>query len=475
MSDLVNDFFARLSCIDEPVLIDIGGSEPRSVTGTHLTDLLDRLASELTTRGVNPGDRILALVDNTLESALLLLTALRHGITLCLQPPGISEAERIRAEGLTSSRTRIDATGRKTADTNVLSLDQLPAAGRRPSELAPRTPFTITFTSGSTGEPKGIVHSAESFLNCAETFNRQTGITTTDRFLNVMPMYYMAGIFNGILAPLQVGAPVVIGAAFNTATAMQFWQIVHTSAVTAMWLSPAMLSLVMRLDRTDKSVPKSFRRLFVGTGSMSKADAETFMYTYGIPPLQSYGLSELLYVSVDDQDEPVFGSVGRPLANVDVALDPFGRLTVRSPFAFLGYLTQAGIESMPPVFLTNDLAEFSDGYLSILGRSDDIILRGGVNINPVELEALLKPLLQERSFCVSSVPDPILGERVVLVLDGTQRTNDADILTGAQRLLLDKGGRARIDAQAHVHALPLGPTGKVRRSSLRAMLIEGAD
>ncbi|MBW4651603.1 MAG: acyl--CoA ligase [Kaiparowitsia implicata GSE-PSE-MK54-09C] len=469
MSDLVTDYFDRLSRIDGPVLTDARSAELRVVNGGQLPGLLDRLASELAARGVNPGDRILAVFDNTLESALLLLTAMRHGITVCLQPAGASEADLVLAETLCSTAIRIDATGRE-AGAISLNLDQLPATRRRPPNLSPLTPFTITFTSGSTGEPKGVVHAAESFLSCADSFNRQTGISAADRFLNVMPMYYMAGIFNGILAPLQAGASVVIEAAFDTVTAMRFWQIVRSNAITATWLSPTMLSLAMRLDRTEKTVPHGFRRLFVGTGAMAKADAEAFMQTYGLPPLQSYGLSELLYISVDDPDMPELGSVGRPLAGVGLDLDERGGLAIRSQYAFLGYLSQAGIEPTPPVFVTSDLAKLSNGRLSILGRSDDIILRGGVNINPIELEALLKPLIHPRGFGISSVPDAILGQRVVLVLEGAERSGDADILAEAQRLILGKGGRTRIDVMTHIPVLPLGPTGKVRRSALRSAI-----
>jgi acyl-coenzyme A synthetase/AMP-(fatty) acid ligase len=471
MSDLVADYFARLARIDGPVLTDIGGAELRSVSGRNLTDMLDRLGAYMAEQGVATGDKVLALFDNNLESALLLLAAMRHGVTLCLQPAAAGEAELAKAQALVGCRVRINATGRANGGVAALQLDQLPPEGRPAPDLPPLTPLTITFTSGSTGEPKGIVHAAESFLGCAEAFNRQAGITARDRFLNVMPMYYMAGVFNGILAPLQAGAPVIIDAAFGTATAMRFWPLLQANAITAMWLSPAMLSLATRLDRTDKSVPEGFRRLFVGTGAMTKADAEAFMAVYGIPPLQSYGLSELLYISVDDSQAPAFGTAGKPLEGVEVDFDMLGHLTIRSPYAFLGYLTDTGIETASPFFLTSDLAELADGRLSILGRSDDIIVRGGVNINPIELEVLLTRLCGSRGFCITGLPDPTLGQRVVLVLEGAARPADANFFARAQRLLLDKGGRARIDALAHVDMLPLGPTGKIRRSALRAALL----
>jgi long-chain acyl-CoA synthetase len=338
-----------------------------------------------------------------------------------------------------------------------------------PIPVAPQTPFTVTFTSGSTGTPKGIVHSAETFLTCAVAFNRQTGISSRDRFLNVMPMYYMAGIFNGILAPLMAGASVLIGNAFNTATAMRFWPIIAAEGISALWLSPTMLSLVVRLDRTDKTLPASFRRLFVGTGAMSAADAQHFQQTYGLPPLQSYGLSELLYISVDSAEGPNFGTVGYPLEGVWLGGEANTPLSIESPYVFLGYLVEGKLVPHYGAFLTSDLFDISEGgTLSILGRADDIILRGGVNVNPVDLEMALALTMGGQVFCITGIPEPTLGQKIVLVTEGSALSDEA--FAKAQKVIRNHPGRTQLDAAAHVAKLPIGPTGKIRRSTLRKML-----
>lgn len=470
MSELIAPFFDRASRIVGPALTDISGGTRRAVSGADLTDRLDRLAGVLSKAGATPGDRVVAVFDNTLESALTLLAAMRHGHTLCLQPTGTAAEVLDRVKADLGAVAVINASRSEVTGAVQIRLDDLAEhAPARPGPVAPRTPFTITFTSGSTGTPKGIVHSAESFLSCAEAFNRQTGITGQDRFLNVMPMYYMAGIFNGILAPLMAGAPVVIGEAFNTATAMRFWPTIATEGITALWLSPTMLSLVVRLDRTDKTVPDGFRRLFVGTGAMTAADAVHVHETYGLPPLQSYGLSELLYISVDSADAPHFGSVGHPLAGVDLTCGAEEPLSITSPYAFLGYLVDGVLQPHEGPFATSDLAQIAeDGTLSILGRSDDIILRGGVNVNPVDLEAALAPVMGGRAFCITGLPDPTLGQRVVLVTEGAPLGDDA--FARAQKTVREHPGRAQLDAAAQVPKLPVGPTGKIRRSALRAML-----
>lgn len=470
MSDLIEEFFDRISDGNGTVLTDISGGARRLIDRRDVTDRLDRLAALLANAGVQPGDRVVAVFDNTLEAALTLLTAMRHGISLCLQPAGTPVADLARLKvGLAATAivnaTRADIDGAIPIRLHTINV-QSPISA---DPVTPRTPLTITFTSGSTGTPKGIVHSAESFLSCAKAFNRQTDITGRDQFLNVMPMFYMAGIFNGILAPLMAGASVVIGEAFNTATAMRFWPMIAAEGISALWLSPTMLSLVVRLDRTDKTVPDGFRRLFIGTGAMTAADAKHFERTYGLPPLQSYGLSELLYISVDSAERPNFGTVGYPLDGVRLTFGGEEPLSIASPYSFLGYLVDGDLQQHEGPFPTSDLADMSDnGTLSILGRADDIILRGGVNVNPVDLETALAPILGGRAFCITGLSDPTLGQKVVLVTEGAALTDD--LLAKAQKLIRDHPGRWQLDAAAKVAKLPVGPTGKIRRSVLRSML-----
>ena len=470
MSSLIVDFFDRQLQIDGPVLTDISGGARRSVYGVDLLEQLDSLAGALAERGARQGDRVVAVFDNNLDSALTLLTAMRHSITLCLQPTGTpsQDLERLRADlGATAI---INASRKDLQGALSIQLEDLTVyAPLVPHPVVPRTPFTITFTSGSTGTPKGIVHSAESFLACAEAFNRQSGITGQDRFLNVMPMFYMAGIFNGILAPLMAGASVVIGDAFNAATAMGFWPTISAEGISALWLSPTMLSLVVRLDRTDKKVPACFRRLFVGTGAMDAADAKLFHRTYGLAPIQSYGLSELLYISVDSSAVPNFGTVGYPLEGVVLTCSADEPLGVISPFAFRGYLVDGEFRPHEGKFLTSDLADISDdGSVSILGRADDIILRGGLNVNPVDLEAALAPIMGGRRFCITGLKDATLGQKVVLVTEGGSIGDT--VLAQARRVVRDRPGCAQLDTATQVAILPIGPTGKIRRAALRKML-----
>jgi long-chain acyl-CoA synthetase len=470
MLNPIADFFNVITRTEGPILIDTTTPTGVSVSGVELTDWLDRLASLFASAGIVSGDRVIAVFDNTLESALTLLAAMRHGVTLCIQPPDTDRVQLAEMEAALGAKAVVNATRKTISQSLLISIEHLSRLNRlTPERVPPYSPFTITFTSGSTGTPKGIVHSAESYLSCAVAFNRQTDITERDRFLNAMPMFYMAGIFNGILAPLASGASVVIADAFTTTAAMTFWRTIASEEITAAWLSPTMLSLVVRLDRTDKKLPSRMRRMFIGTGALSAADAEHFYSTYGLVPQQSYGLSELLYVTVDDADTPDFGSSGMPLDGVRLTPEKNGPLSISTPFAFLGYWMDGRFHPHSGPFVTSDLAEISErGTLVISGRSDDIIVRGGVNINPAEIESLLASLLDGRRYCILGVRDLSLGQRVILVTEGSLLSQAKFV--EAQMLIRRHPGRAQLDAQTHLPSIPLGPTGKVRRAAVRALL-----
>ncbi|NIA69549.1 AMP-binding protein [Pelagibius litoralis] len=473
MTDQIDKFFAQLAEIHTPVLTDFSQGTKRQIVGRDLTDWLDRTAGWLANSGVKPGSCFVARFDNTLESALILLAAMRHGMTVTIQHADASDSDIGPLAQSCGATVIVDATSRNIPENQagfraecLMEFEPL-----MPEPVPPRTPFTITFTSGSTGTPKGIVHAAESYLKCSKAFNAQAGIGADDTFLNVMPMYYMAGIFNGIIAPLQAGASVVIYPAFDTRIALTFWNIINDNAVSCLWVSPTMLSLITRLDRTEKRVPKSLRRIFVGTGALEKAHAEAFHATYGLPPLQSYGLSELLYISVDDAERPQFGTVGRPLAEVELSFDSSGILSIATPYAFLGYLQEGEIGHPDSLFRTSDLARTTDsGALTILGRSDDIILRGGVNVNPLDLESVMVEALAGRRYCVTGLPDVALGQKVVLALEGPPCEGDEALFATLQKLVRSRFGRVQLDMLNYVAAMPQGPTGKVRRAELHQVL-----
>jgi len=468
--DIIENFFCKISSVTKALLLDTTGGIERCLSGKVLINRIDCTANFLKDLGVNQNDRVVCVSDNSLETAILVLTAMRHGICICMQPAGTSKIELERVKELIGARAIINTTQHKIDNTfSMYNNNCLSRTPLLPETVNPQTPFTITFTSGTTGKPKAIVHCAESFLNCADNFNKKAKISSDDKFLNIMPMFYMAGIFNGLIAPLSIQASVIISDAFNTSSAMRFWSMVEEKNISALWLSPTMLDLIIKLDRSNKKVSPSLKKVFVGTGAMAIETALSFEDIYNISPIQSYGLSELLYVSVDDGQEPNFGSVGYPLDGIKIISDGKNPLCIDTPYSFLGYLVNGEIHPHSGPFQTSDLGLISDkNILSILGRCDDIIVRGGVNINPIELENVVNGFLDGMNICIVGKADSVLGEKVVLVSEKIYV--DKEKFSIIRDALKQKFGRSQIDDKAMVDHFPVSSTGKIQRKELKFLI-----
>lgn len=472
MVNPVNEFLDNLFKVDRPVILDLSTGNLRSINGTSLPTVLDKIGSIFHKHNALQGDRVICIFENTLESALLLLAAIRYGITLCVLPAGTSFSDLVQLKTSLRAKQILNAT--HTHIDNVIKVSLEDIYGCKPvvppDSLSSNLPLTITFTSGSTGQPKGVIQTAENFILCAHNFNRVTKSSSADKFLNVMPMYYMAGIFNGILAPLCCLATVVICNEFSAKLALTFWRLIESQDITALWLAPAMLSLIMKLDRRQrKTETYSLKHVFVGTGPLLFTEAQNFYHTYGLTPINSYGLSELLFVSVDDPDCSTLGTVGKLLPGVSITCLPDQPLTVKSPYSFLGYLHNEVYTPHYGIFQTSDLGTLSsNGLLSIHGRSDDLIVRGGVNINPLSLESFLAPHIKTQKYCIVGMPDSLLGQKVVLVLEGAPVAK-ADFAK-LQQLIKNKPGKYHLDSFVNIETIPITPTGKIRRSLLKQVL-----
>lgn len=507
----VDDFFERLGSEEGPSLtstltedrpwLDTFAACGGGLRGTALIECVDKVAAKIFPQ--QQCDPFIVLAGNNLSTALVILAAMRFRKTIAVLPSDTSDAviERLRSQLGKSSQLIVAAhVSRGNMDTRLSAADCVHVARIEPKPSDDglsddRRPYLITFTSGSTGMPKGVVHPATTFINCALEFATVTGLAAGETFLNVMPMHYMAGIFNGLIAPLSSGCNVVISDQFSTATAMKFWRLVEDNSISALWLAPTMLAMVMKLDRSGSAQHRKDLRLFIGTGKLDPGLAQQALDRYGIVPVQSYGLSELLYVSVDDHVTFNFGSVGYVLPSVELILkdadqaDLQGIATFDTPFAFLGYLDLDGGVSFPSdssrVFETSDFVErsvASDGriLLRVKMRKDDIILRGGINIDPAEVEEMARGNFElcvspgARSlgveFCIVGVDDPMLGQAVSIVISGNlQFDREPRSVLMAINEVLPAG--KKVDAIYHLPSLSKGPTGKLQRKKILSDLV----
>lgn len=469
MVDDIRKFFTNIRSMKQPILTDI--SSGTVLNGQELLNLVDKTAAFLEKHDIGPKDTFLCLADNNIETALLVLASMRHGCCASIVPSNFDEQDlaywkyNLSASAIIDTRDNSDSASMKDPLIHFRCASLSGFVKKIPWDVEDNLPFIITFSSGTTGSQKAIYHQASSFINCAMQFNDVSQISKTDRFLNFMPMHYMAGIFNGIVAPLERGAAVFIAKAFNIETALNLHAVIDENKITSMWVSPSMLAILVKLDRSGRNFSATLKNVFVGTGALEKELAVQFHSSYGLPPLQSYGLSELLYVSVDRKDSWTAGTCGQPISGVDISILKDGTAIIRSPHRFLGWVEQGDFHSSQEEFQTNDLVQFDlNGRLQILGRKDEMIIRGGFNISPDAVEQKIKPLISS-DFCVLGYPHSDLGHCIVLAVVGSSVISD-EIKSKCDEVVRVLGNIS-IDFVVAVGSIPKTVTGKIKRKLLR--------
>jgi long-chain acyl-CoA synthetase len=365
-----------------------------------------------------------------------------------------------------------------------------PLAGVTPDDL-----FVITFTSGTTGRPKGVCHTVGSLVGAALAFNQANGVGPEHRYYHVLSMSYMAGLLNTLLCPFLAGAAVAVDEPFGPQSALRFWIAPRRYQLNTLWVVPTICTALLRLDRDSAGQDycrRQVRLACVGTAPLPGRVRDEFEVKYGVPLYESYGLSETLFVAANVPGavrRP--GSVGSLLPGVELrATDDLGNplpaaqdgeMQVRTPYRMAGYLDPACGRPVPPPggpwFATGDIGyQGNDGCVFITGRKKDIIIRGGLNISPRGIEEVLLeyPAVQEAA--VVGVPHAFYGEEVLAALQlrpGVELAGVQDELTTlCRRSLCPLAVPGRF---VQVEDFPRTSTGKVSKAELRARLLASAE
>ncbi len=330
--------------------------------------------------------------------------------------------------------------------------------------------FMVTYTSGSTGQAKGVQHSLSNLMQSAVSFGDTVGFGPDSVVCHTMPMTYMAGILNTIIMPFIQGSKIVIFPRFSVMTAISFWKNVEALRVNTFWLSPTMLNILMTVDRKGKGADylKSVKTTFcIGTAPLFPQLKQAFEERYGVQLLQSYGLSETLFIStkVNDKDGEK-ESVGTLLKEVHLEFSESEEIRLDVPWMFLGYSNEKTEDYFDgPFYLSGDLGKIEDGHLYITGRKKDLIVRGGMNISPKQMEEKLLESGLVRESAVSSVVEK--NEEVILCwyVPAEPIDNPGVVLNG---LLTGKLGKAyKVDKFICVKEIPKNLNGKVDKERLK--------
>ena len=349
--------------------------------------------------------------------------------------------------------------------------------------------LSINFTSGTTSMPKGVVHRIESLFGNAVAFNKDYGISRENRFLHVLPMTYMAGFLNTLICPFMAGASVVLAPQFDAKSAFKFWEPVIQHQVNTFWLTPTMLSVLFSIDRNMDGVEYCHQhpiKFFVGTAPLTLKVKDDFEKKYGAEIFESYGLSELLFISANSEIHRCKeGSVGRVLKDVEIrvcdednvflASGESGEIYIKTPYMTTGYLDQQTGDVIPLDknlwFRTGDIGYCdTDGDLFITGRKKDLIIRGGFNISPRGVEDIILRHPSVEQVAVVGVPHALQGEEVVAIIQFKPGCN-----LELERHSLDSLCRQELSNHSvptkylSIDVIPLNASGKIQKNKLREM------
>lgn len=242
----------------------------------------------------------------------------------------------------------------------------------------------ITFTSGTTGEPKAVCHSLNNLVNCSKSFIKHHNLNSDINMLTVMPHHYMAGILNTFLCPLIAGGSVTIKDSFSAKNATDVFNSLINTKANCLWLSPSMLILATKLLRNKETINALEEKqpiIFIGTAPLPEAAKVAFLKKCKTYVLESYGTSEQLFISSQTIEECEGNNVGSLLPEVKVEFSNDKEILANVPWEAIGYLNTQFLSQS-----TGDLGVFNSDKLNIIGRKKDIIIKGGVNISPRFLE-----------------------------------------------------------------------------------------
>jgi len=321
----------------------------------------------------------------------------------------------------------------------------------------------VLFTSGSSGRPKGVLHTQGALAFKALQMRTVHECTTADCVLMPAPAAHISGLLNGITLPGVVPFRTVFMARWDAGVALDLIEREH---VTFMVGPPTFFVSMMQSPGFARERVASMRLISSGGAGVSSAFVEQAAAAFGAQVKRTYGSTEAPTIITD----------GSPIGPVEVRVDTNGELLVRGVELFRGYLDPADNEAAFAAdgwFRTGDLATISDRVVEITGRLKDVIIRGGENISTAEIESVLESHPQVRHAVAVGEPDELMGERVAMFVEAPPTFD-----LSAARAWFTAQGVARFKTPERVvvvDRLPLLPSGKPDRAVLRARLRRGGE
>lgn len=494
MSNHLFDVIRRSIPASDAIFIE---TAERYWTYGDMVEWSGRLAAAITGVGVCPGDRVAAQVEKSAEALMLYLACIRCGAIYLPLNPAYTLAELDYFIG--DAEPRLVVVNPKAADdikqmashhqALVETLDEhgggslLAIANMKSPDFVdvPRAAddlAAILYTSGTTGRSKGAMLTHGNLLSNALTLRDCWRFTAEDRLIHALPIFHTHGLFVATNVVLMSGASMVLLPRFDPDEVLAMMQ-----RSTVMMGVPTFYVRLLQHQGLDCNVVANMRVFISGSAPLLAETHHAFLECTGHAILERYGMTETNMNASNPYDgKRVAGTVGLPLPGVEMRITDFetghifgrddvGMIEVRGPNVFKGYWrmpekTESEFRK-DGFFITGDLGKIdSQGYVHIMGRSKDLVISGGYNIYPKEIESEIDRLTGVVECAVIGVSHPDLGEGVTAIVvrqSGSSLDEQAIFDSLDNRLARYKQPRKII----FVDDLPRNTMGKVQKNVLR--------
>jgi len=455
-----------------------------------------RLAHFLSRAGLRMGDRVTVQATKSPQGLWLYLACLRGGFIYHPLNPAYQSDElgylvadaKPQLVVCAPERVSLFSDLTRNQDCRVLSMDESGSGSlANESQAMPATFDTVTckddtvavllYSSGTTGKPKGAMLTHRNLASNTRTLIKAWGFTATDRLLHALPIYHAHGLLVGIGCVLMSGASMIFLPKFDVQTVIR-----HLPGATVMMGIPTFYTRLLHEKTFNRECCASIRLFVSGSAPLLAETHQEFEARTDHAILERYGMTETCMNSsspLTGERRP--GSVGPALPGVTIRIaddagDPLpageiGEIQVRGPNVFAGYWGMAEKTAQEftadKFFRTGDLGTLSDdGYLSIRGRKKDMIISGGLNVYPREVEQVLDKLQVVAESAVIGVPHPDFGEGVIAVIVPQPGQSPAEeaVIASVRAGLADFKTPKRV---FFTEQLPRNAMGKVRKNALR--------
>lgn len=470
-----------------------------SLTYGEMIAASGRYASSLAALGVRPGDRVAAQVDKSPEALLLYLGCVRAGAvylplntayTLAEIEYFIGDAEPRVVVCAPEKRSGVEALARKLGVAQVETLGAEGRAGSLVEKAAEASPdfatvergpgdlAAILYTSGTTGRSKGAMLTHANLASNAQVLKDYWRFTERDVLIHALPIFHTHGLFVATNIVLLAGASMIFMARFDASDVIR-----ALPEATSLMGVPTFYTRLLQDERLDRALTANMRLFVSGSAPLLAETHREFERRTGHAILERYGMTETNMNTSNPYDGArIAGTVGFPLPGVSLrVVDPetgaalpdgeIGMIEVKGPNVFSGYWRMpektAAEFRADGFFITGDLGVVvARGYVSIVGRGKDLIISGGFNVYPKEIETEIDALPSVLESAVFGVPHPDFGEAVaaaVVLKPGAETTEAAVIAALRDRL----AGYKLPKTVVFLPDLPRNAMGKVQKAALR--------